>query len=72
MHNDRDVSMERHCVSGTSFSGHIVAGRPISPTIGCKKKDGVLGRPETMCPRTNFLGPLVPEMNRPRNIMSLR
>jgi len=30
-----------------------------------------MGRPETMCPRTNFLGPLVPEINRPGNTMSL-
>ena len=32
---------------------------------------GVTGRPETMCPRTKFLGPLVPEMNRPGESMSL-
>jgi len=24
---------------------------------------GVMGHPATMCPRTNFLGPLVPQMN---------
>jgi len=31
---------------------------------------GTMGCPETMCPRPNFLGPLVPKMNRPRNTMS--
>ena len=30
-----------------------------------KYEGGVIGRPETMFPRTNFLGPLVPKMNRP-------
>jgi len=24
------------------------------------EKGGVMGRPETMCPRTNVLGPMVP------------
>jgi len=32
---------------------------------------GAMGRPETMCPRTNFLELLVPKINRPRNTMSL-
>ena len=27
--------------------------------------------PETMCPSTNFLGPLVPKTNRPRSTTSL-
>ena len=31
----------------------------------------VMGRPETRCPRTNFLGLQVPLMNRPGNTMSL-
>ena len=31
----------------------------------------MMGRHETMCPRTNLLGPLVTIMNRPRNTMSL-
>jgi hypothetical protein len=30
----------------------------------------MMGRPETMCPRTSFLGPLVLTMNRPKNTMS--
>jgi len=29
--------------------------------------DGVMGRPETMCPRKNFPRPRVPKMHRPRN-----
>jgi len=33
--------------------------------------DGVIERHETMCPRTNYLGPLVPKINRPRNTMAL-
>jgi len=32
---------------------------------------GVTGRPETMCPLTNVLEPLVPWINRPRNTLSL-
>ena len=28
-------------------------------------------RPETMCPQTNFLGPLVPKVDRPTDTMSL-
>jgi len=32
---------------------------------------GVTGRPKTMCPRSNVLGPLVPQMNRPGKTMSL-
>jgi len=44
-------------------------------TTVCKvpvcQNGGVTGRPETMCPRTNVLGPLVPWMNRPGNTLSL-
>ena len=29
--------------------------------------DGMTRGPETMCPRTDFLGPLVPKMKRPGN-----
>jgi len=32
---------------------------------------GLMGLPKTMCPRTNFLGLLVPKINRPVNTMSL-
>jgi len=32
---------------------------------------GVMGHPETMCPGTNFLGPLVTKLNRAGNTMSL-
>ena len=32
---------------------------------------GVTGRPETMCPRTNVLGPLVPKLNVPFDTISL-
>jgi len=33
--------------------------------------DGVTGRPETMCPRTNVLGPLVPKLFVPGDTISL-
>ena len=32
---------------------------------------GVMRRPKMMHPHMNFLGPLVPKINRPGNIMSL-
>ena len=35
------------------------------------KSGGVTERPKTMCPSTNFLGPLVRQMKRPGNTMSL-
>ena len=34
-------------------------------------RGGVMGRPETMCPRRNFVGPLVLKMICLRNTMSL-
>jgi len=46
----------------TFVQGRFVFGLPMIPSSG-----GVTGRPETMCPRTNVLGPLVPYINRPRN-----
>jgi len=36
-----------------------------------KENCGVTGRPETMCPRSNVLGPLVPKLIVPCNTMSL-
>ena len=49
MYNDRDVSMQGHCVSGTInlgtsrprkfVRGHIVSGRPITPPTGMVGKD---------------------------------
>jgi len=41
--------------------GHIVSGRPITPPV----VRGVIGGSETLCPRTTFLGPLVPKINIP-------
>jgi len=35
-------------------------GRTVGTSRSATKKGGVTGRPEMMCPRANFLGPLVP------------
>jgi len=49
-------------VDGVLRQGHRGEGLP---------KGGVTGRPETTCPRTNVLGPLVPKLFVPCNTISL-
>jgi len=44
---------------------------PIDVSKNPGKWGGVMGRPETMCPCTNVLGPLVPKLIVPCDTMSL-
>jgi len=69
MHNDRDTSIQGHCVSGTIHFGDLensyrgTSFRAVHHPHHLLQKGyldgGEAGRHETMCPRTNVLGPLV-------------
>jgi len=52
-----------HTLGGSTYSRNIFL-------TASKLDGGVTGRPETMCPRTKVLGPLVPKLIVPCDTMS--
>ena len=65
MHNDRDiVFLGRFWDNSTRGPRNFVRGLSIlgSPMEKRITVGWVMGRPVTMCPRTNVLGPLVPKL----------